>query len=154
MWNIRHGKEVLVKDLIEVAAPITFGAFSPDYTKLVIGDGSGRVYLLALEEEDGDEDESEDADSDECDPNSEGFPFSNRCHGSLIFVIFWLFLQPHTLVCCIISSQLNISIITRLLNPTHCQDKSQLEEEGRTQLSRRQQRASLDGRRSASSATA
>ncbi|KAI0013310.1 hypothetical protein F4779DRAFT_625438 [Xylariaceae sp. FL0662B] len=55
VWNIRHGKEVLVKDLIEVAAPITFGAFSPDYTKLVIGDGSGRVYLLALEEEDGDD---------------------------------------------------------------------------------------------------
>ncbi|KAI1083839.1 hypothetical protein F5B20DRAFT_352284 [Whalleya microplaca] len=51
VWNIRHGKGVLVKDLIEVAAPITFGAFSPDYTKLVIGDGSGRVYLLALEDD-------------------------------------------------------------------------------------------------------
>lgn len=41
---------MLVKDLIEVAAPITYGAFSPDFTKLVIGDGSGRVYLLALED--------------------------------------------------------------------------------------------------------
>ncbi|KAI8955880.1 WD40 repeat-like protein [Xylaria longipes] len=50
VWNIRHGKGVLVKDLIEVAAPITYGAFSPDYTRLVIGDGSGRVYLLALED--------------------------------------------------------------------------------------------------------
>ncbi|TGJ86052.1 hypothetical protein E0Z10_g2678 [Xylaria hypoxylon] len=50
VWNIRHGKGVLVKDLIEVAAPITYGAFSPDFTKLVIGDGSGRVYLLALED--------------------------------------------------------------------------------------------------------
>ncbi|KAI0422398.1 hypothetical protein F5X98DRAFT_325905 [Xylaria grammica] len=49
VWNIRHGKGVLVKDLIEAAAPITYGAFSPDFTKLVIGDGSGRVYLLALE---------------------------------------------------------------------------------------------------------
>ncbi|TRX97337.1 hypothetical protein FHL15_001615 [Xylaria flabelliformis] len=49
VWNIRHGKGVLVKDLIEVAAPITYGAFSPDFTRLVIGDGSGRVYLLALE---------------------------------------------------------------------------------------------------------
>ncbi|KAI8630906.1 WD40 repeat-like protein [Xylariaceae sp. FL1651] len=50
VWNIRHGNGVLVKDLIEVAAPITFGAFSPDFTRLVIGDGSGRVYLLALED--------------------------------------------------------------------------------------------------------
>ncbi|KAI0536891.1 hypothetical protein GGR58DRAFT_373244 [Xylaria digitata] len=50
VWNIRHGKGVLVKDLIEVAAPITYGAFSPDFTRLVIGDGSGRVYLLALED--------------------------------------------------------------------------------------------------------
>ncbi|KAI0025766.1 WD40 repeat-like protein [Xylariomycetidae sp. FL0641] len=50
VWNIRSGKGVLVKDLIEVAAPITVGAFSPDYTKLAIGDGSGRVYLIALED--------------------------------------------------------------------------------------------------------
>ncbi|KAI1117412.1 WD40 repeat-like protein [Nemania sp. NC0429] len=50
VWNVRHGKGVLVKDLIEVAAPITYGAFSPDFTRLVIGDGSGRVYLLALED--------------------------------------------------------------------------------------------------------
>ncbi|KAJ2996825.1 hypothetical protein NUW58_g846 [Xylaria curta] len=48
VWNIRHGKGVLIKDLIEVAAPITYGAFSPDYTRLVIGDGSGRVYLRAV----------------------------------------------------------------------------------------------------------
>ncbi|KAI0437747.1 WD40 repeat-like protein [Xylaria telfairii] len=50
VWNIRHGKGVLIKDLIEVAAPITYGAFSPDFTRLVVGDGSGRVYLLALED--------------------------------------------------------------------------------------------------------
>ncbi|KAI0878813.1 WD40 repeat-like protein [Hypoxylon argillaceum] len=49
VWNIRHDG-VLVKDLIEAAAPITFGAFSPDFTRLVIGDGSGRVYLLELED--------------------------------------------------------------------------------------------------------
>ncbi|KAI0112117.1 WD40 repeat-like protein [Nemania sp. FL0031] len=50
VWNVRHGIGTLVKDLIEVAAPITYGAFSPDFTKIVIGDGSGRVYLLALED--------------------------------------------------------------------------------------------------------
>lgn len=50
VWNIRHGQGVLVRDLMEAAGPITYGAFSPDYTRLVIGDGSGRVYLLALED--------------------------------------------------------------------------------------------------------
>ncbi|KAK5635216.1 hypothetical protein RRF57_010928 [Xylaria bambusicola] len=50
VWNIRHGQGVLVKDLMEAAAPITYGAFSPDFTRLIIGDGSGRVYLLALED--------------------------------------------------------------------------------------------------------
>ncbi|KAI0518417.1 WD40 repeat-like protein [Xylaria bambusicola] len=50
VWNIRHGQGVLVKDLMEASAPITYGAFSPDFTRLIIGDGSGRVYLLALED--------------------------------------------------------------------------------------------------------
>ncbi|KAI0802344.1 WD40 repeat-like protein [Xylaria sp. FL0064] len=54
VWNIRHGRGVLVKDLIEAKAPITYGAFSPEFTKLVIGDGSGRVYLLALDTKDED----------------------------------------------------------------------------------------------------
>ncbi|KAI1323821.1 WD40 repeat-like protein [Xylariaceae sp. FL0255] len=49
-WNIRHGGGVLVRNIIEAAGPITFGAFSPDFEKLVIGDGSGRVYLLALKD--------------------------------------------------------------------------------------------------------
>ncbi|KAI1210354.1 WD40 repeat-like protein [Annulohypoxylon truncatum] len=49
VWNIRHGKGVLVRDLIEVAAPITAGTFSPDFNKLLIGDGSGRVYLMDVD---------------------------------------------------------------------------------------------------------
>lgn len=53
VWNIRHGKGVHLRDLVEAAGPITCGALSPDYTKLVIGDGSGRVYLLGLDEDDG-----------------------------------------------------------------------------------------------------
>lgn len=52
VWNIRQGKAVLVRRLIEVAGPITYGAFSPDCTKLVIGDGAGRVHLLDLDEGD------------------------------------------------------------------------------------------------------
>ncbi|KAI1760876.1 WD40 repeat-like protein [Hypoxylon sp. FL1150] len=54
VWNIRHGEGVLVRDLMEVAAPITAGAFSPDLTKLVVGDGSGRVYLLDTKDEEED----------------------------------------------------------------------------------------------------
>lgn len=49
VWNIRHGG-ILVKELAEVAAPITYGEFSPDFTRLVVGDASGRVYLFALED--------------------------------------------------------------------------------------------------------
>ncbi|KAI0378438.1 WD40 repeat-like protein [Hypomontagnella monticulosa] len=51
VWNIRHRRGVLVRDLISVPAPITAGAFSPDFKKLLIGDGSGRVYLLDMEDE-------------------------------------------------------------------------------------------------------
>ncbi|KAI1825107.1 WD40 repeat-like protein [Xylaria intraflava] len=54
VWNIRHGGGTLVRDLIEAAAPITCGEFCPDFTKLVVGDASGRVYLVALEELDED----------------------------------------------------------------------------------------------------
>ncbi|KAI4599250.1 hypothetical protein KJ359_002209 [Pestalotiopsis sp. 9143b] len=51
VWNIRHGKAVHLRDLIEVPGPITAGSFSPDHSKLAIGDGSGRVYLLGLEDD-------------------------------------------------------------------------------------------------------
>ncbi|KAI0137348.1 WD40-repeat-containing domain protein, partial [Xylariales sp. AK1849] len=58
VWNIRHGKAVHVRDLIEAAGPVICGAFSPDYTKLAIGDGSGRVHLVGLDEKES-EDETE-----------------------------------------------------------------------------------------------
>lgn len=50
VWDIRQEGAVFIRDLIECAGPVTFGAFSPDCTQLVVGDGSGRVYLLALDE--------------------------------------------------------------------------------------------------------
>lgn len=50
VWDIRRGQAILVRDLIECAGPITSGAFSPDKTQLAVGDGSGRVYLLSLDE--------------------------------------------------------------------------------------------------------
>ncbi|KAI1388832.1 WD40 repeat-like protein [Hypoxylon trugodes] len=56
VWNIRHGKGVLIRDIIEVPGPITVGAFSPDFKRLLIGDGSGRVFLMDI---DGDDDETD-----------------------------------------------------------------------------------------------
>lgn len=55
VWDIRQEGNVFVRDLIECAGPVTFGAFSPDCTRLVVGDGSGRVYLLALDEGEADD---------------------------------------------------------------------------------------------------
>ncbi|OTB11324.1 hypothetical protein K445DRAFT_68399 [Daldinia sp. EC12] len=60
-WNIRQGKGELVRNLIEVAAPITAGAFSPDFTKLLIGDGSGRVYLMDMEDDEEKDSQTESA---------------------------------------------------------------------------------------------
>ena len=51
VWNVRHGRAVLVRDLVEASGPIICGAFSPDATKLAIGDGTGRVYLITLGDE-------------------------------------------------------------------------------------------------------
>ncbi|KAK0635081.1 hypothetical protein B0T17DRAFT_604345 [Bombardia bombarda] len=52
VWNIRSlGKKPLVRDLLEVPAPVSCGMFSPDRSRLVIGDASGRVFLLSVDEE-------------------------------------------------------------------------------------------------------
>lgn len=51
VWNVRH-PHPFVRDLLEVSGPVSAGAFSPDKSKLAIGDASGRVYLLSVDEED------------------------------------------------------------------------------------------------------
>ncbi|KAI1135295.1 WD40 repeat-like protein [Hypoxylon sp. FL0543] len=51
VWNIRQGKGVLVRDLMEATSPVTAGAFSPNFTRLLIGDASGRVYLLDINDD-------------------------------------------------------------------------------------------------------
>lgn len=51
VWNVRSHKP-LVRDLLEVPAPVSCGMFSPDKSRLVIGDASGRVFCLSLNEED------------------------------------------------------------------------------------------------------
>ncbi|KXJ96976.1 WD40-repeat-containing domain protein [Microdochium bolleyi] len=54
VWNIRHrrGKAKLIKDLIELQGPITSGAFSRDLSRLAIGDATGKVCIMTLEDDD------------------------------------------------------------------------------------------------------
>lgn len=49
VWNIRNRKNPLVRVLLEAPAQISYGKFSPDHSKLVIGDASGRVFLLSVD---------------------------------------------------------------------------------------------------------
>jgi len=46
VWDLQRQKNPFVRDLLEVAGPVSFGVFSPHFDKLAIGDGSGRVFLL------------------------------------------------------------------------------------------------------------
>lgn len=50
VWNIR-GEEAKGRVILEAPAQISHGAFSPDYSKLVIGDASGRVFILSVGED-------------------------------------------------------------------------------------------------------
>lgn len=53
VWNVRSGKRVKGKVILEASAQISFGAFSPDRSRLVVGDASGRVFVLSVDELDG-----------------------------------------------------------------------------------------------------
>lgn len=57
VWNITH-PDPFIRDLHEVSGPVSAGAFSPDKTKLAIGDASGRVYLLSVDEEENIQDDT------------------------------------------------------------------------------------------------
>lgn len=50
VWNVRsQNKKPLIRDLFEAPGPITCGMFSPDRSKLIVGDATGRVFLLSLD---------------------------------------------------------------------------------------------------------
>ncbi|KAK0706859.1 WD40-repeat-containing domain protein [Lasiosphaeria miniovina] len=51
VWNIRSLKKPLVRDLLEASGPISCGMFSPDRKRLVVGDATGRVFMLSLDDE-------------------------------------------------------------------------------------------------------
>ena len=52
VWNIRSVGKPLSRVLLDAPAPVVCGRFSPDLKKLVIGDASGRAFLLTVSEED------------------------------------------------------------------------------------------------------
>ncbi|CAI6098625.1 unnamed protein product [Clonostachys chloroleuca] len=52
VWNIRNRNQPYVRTLLEAPGPIASGAFSPDMSKLAIGDASGRLYLFSRDETD------------------------------------------------------------------------------------------------------
>ncbi|KAK0674493.1 hypothetical protein QBC41DRAFT_308802 [Cercophora samala] len=52
VWDVRSLKKPLVRVLLEAPAPVACGMFSPDKSRLVVGDASGRVFVLSIYEED------------------------------------------------------------------------------------------------------
>lgn len=51
VWNVRTKGKPRARDLLEVPGPISFGQFSPDRSKLIIGDATGRVWFLSVDED-------------------------------------------------------------------------------------------------------
>lgn len=56
VWNVRRKRRPHVRTLLEAPGPISCGAFSPDRRRLAIGDATGRVFLLSVNEQDAPED--------------------------------------------------------------------------------------------------
>ena len=52
VWNVRCKPRPFVRDLLEAPGPISCGKFSPDGSKLVVGDATGRVFFLSVDERD------------------------------------------------------------------------------------------------------
>jgi hypothetical protein len=52
-WDIRRPKgSAFVRTVLSISGVITAGAFSENYSKLLIGDATGKVHLLGLDDED------------------------------------------------------------------------------------------------------
>ncbi|OAA34964.1 WD domain, G-beta repeat containing protein [Metarhizium rileyi] len=52
VWNVRRKRSPLVRTLLEAPGAIMCGVFSPDHTKLVVGDATGRVFLFSVDDRD------------------------------------------------------------------------------------------------------
>lgn len=58
-WNIKAASgKAFVRDVLKVAGGIYTGAFSKDYSKLIVGDDTGTVYLLSIDDSDLEENKS------------------------------------------------------------------------------------------------
>lgn len=51
VWNVRSRGKPPSRKIFEAPAPITAGMFSADKSKLIVGDASGRVFFLSVDEE-------------------------------------------------------------------------------------------------------
>lgn len=49
VWNVRSLKRPFVRDLLYVPSAVSCAMFSPDRSKLVVGDASGRIFVLSLD---------------------------------------------------------------------------------------------------------
>ncbi|KAK2003094.1 WD repeat domain-containing protein [Colletotrichum falcatum] len=52
VWNVRNMRQPLVRDLVEAPGAISCGAFSPCFSRLAVGDATGKVMLLSLNKND------------------------------------------------------------------------------------------------------
>ncbi|KAF4991754.1 hypothetical protein FDECE_13930 [Fusarium decemcellulare] len=52
VWNVRKGSKPFVRDILTAPGPIAFGGFSPDNSRLAIGDATGRLFILSVDERD------------------------------------------------------------------------------------------------------
>ncbi|KAF4337220.1 hypothetical protein FBEOM_8888 [Fusarium beomiforme] len=52
VWNIRKLKSPFIRDILAAPGPIAWGGFSPDSSKLAIGDSTGRCFVLSIDERD------------------------------------------------------------------------------------------------------
>ncbi|UKZ56222.1 hypothetical protein TrVGV298_010055 [Trichoderma virens] len=52
VWNLRRKHKPYVRTILEAPGPVSCGAFSPDFRKMVVGDATGRVFLFSIDKED------------------------------------------------------------------------------------------------------
>ena len=65
VWNIKLAAEnVLVRDLVQIDAGVMCGAFTTDYSRLLLGDAAGGIHLHSIQSLDDDDDQGNYDDED------------------------------------------------------------------------------------------
>ena len=53
-WDVhRASEDVFIQDISRLDSGITFGSFSPDHSKLLVGDASGGIHMISNDQRDG-----------------------------------------------------------------------------------------------------